>query len=258
MMHEPYNVTLKSRQLWSHVAVVAAATVALIIAAAAVPASAQIVYQNDFETNTAGFSVATTVSRTTGNAGLNSAPLSTYLGRFANDTITLTLNGLSAGTVYDLDFDLFIEGTMDGSEPWSLVSSSSSVLVNTTFSNFFNQAYSDTTFTSTTPQDKALFTGADVIGPTNGSNFDRYSIYYFGRGAGNPQLTFTASAASEVLTFSGTGMQDASDESWSLDNVIVRAPGNITAAPEPGTLALFAVSALPLAGVALRRRFRLG
>ena len=127
-MHEPLNISLNPRHFWSHVAVITAATAALI-AAAAVPASAQIVYQNDFETNTNGFNTASTVSRTTGNAGLNSAPLSTYLGRFANNMVTLTVNGLTAGTVYSVGFDLFIEATMDGNELWQLSSISSGPLV---------------------------------------------------------------------------------------------------------------------------------
>lgn len=230
--------------------------VAVILAGLTVaPAAAQIVYQNDFETNTNGFSSSSTISRPTTNAGFASAPQSTYLGRFGNDSVILSLAGLTPGTSYSVAFDLFIEATMDGGEPWSLTSLSSGVLVNTSFSNFFTQAYSDTTFTSLTPQDKAKFTGADVVGPTNVPDTERYSIYYFGRGAGNPVLSFTAAATTETLTFAGSGMQGIADESWSLDNVVVQGTGVPNAViPEPGTCALLASGLLPLAGMVARRR----
>jgi hypothetical protein len=237
---------------------IAAATVASLTAMllAAAPASAQIVYQNNFETNTNGFSSNSTISRPTTGAGLGSSPQSTYLGRFTNDNITLNLTGLSVGATYNVAFDLFIEATMDGNEVWSLTSSSSGTLVSTTFTNFFTQAYTDTSFTSPVPATNPLFTGADVVGPTNLSNNERYSIYYFGHGAGNPVLSFTANSSTQTLTFSGSGMQEVTDESWSLDNVVVTGINAPTAAPEPGTLALLFGALLPIGAVAQRRRRR--
>lgn len=234
-----------------------AMTALVALTTAALPATAQVIYQNDFEANTIGFNVSDTISRPTGaGVGLSNTPQSTYLGRFGNGSAVLSLTGLTPGTVYSVAFDLFIEATMDGSEPWSLTSSSSGTLINTTFSNFFNQAYSDTTFLSTTPQDKPLFTGADVVGSTAVSNTERYSIYYFGRGAGNPLISFTANSANETLTFTGGQDQPVGDESWSLDNVLIQGPGTGTAVPEPATSALLALAALPVLGAVARRRRR--
>jgi hypothetical protein len=218
-------------------------------------ARAQVtVYSNDFETNANGFTNTARSVLTTDTSGAG-ATSSTFLGRFANDTTSLNLTGLTPGVVHTLEFDLYIGATMDGGEPISLTFGPTT-LINTTFSNFFNQAYSDTTFLNPAAIVHAPFTGADVARTTAPSNTDRFSIYFFSRGAGNPVITFTPTLSTATLTFQGTSMQDVSDEFWALDNVRVTVPAAANAAPEPGTLALLAltVGGYGLRAAARRRR----
>jgi len=224
------------------------------------PASdAAIIYSNDFETNTNGFD---TTDRGTFSDGTSN---STWLGGyrdFSNATVTLTLTGLSAGAEYDLAFDLRLAGSWDGSgsfgpDYFRLRSSSAGFLINATFVNDFprdpvtglgtsgkTQTYSD----STPLGDGGLFvgrTGADIaLG---------FPIYYFGRGAGNPLLTFTANSSVETLQFSSSDRQlFAPDEFFSIDNVVVNGPlPNLTPVPLPSALFLFITGLVGL-------RFKLG
>jgi hypothetical protein len=224
--------------------------------------SAQIVYSNNFESNTNGFTAGgslSTLGRTslpTDNGGLNSANQSMWLGRVgegvaksgsAFEMVTLTLTGLTPGQAYAIAFDLFIGASWDGSadfygpDSWRLTIDGVA-LVNTTFSNvqqgvnagaYSPQRYSDTTYTSTTGADFNRFTGADVFFSVNqaGNYAPDYAIYYFGRGSGNPFLSFTASGTTAVVEFTRYGnTTDSSDEYWALDNVQVRV------VPEPSAV----------------------
>jgi hypothetical protein len=97
------------------------------------------------------------------------------------------------------------------------------------------------------------FTGADVAYTDSDTSdiYSRYSIYYFGHGAGNPVPSFVAASSAVSLIFAGAGLQEAGDEFWALDNVRV-------SLPEPDGLALFAAGLAPLAGSAIRRGKRAG
>ena len=60
------------------------------------------------------------------------------------------------------------------------------------------------------------------------------SIYYFGHGAGNPLLSFTAASTVERLTFqSRDGQIGANDEFFALDNVVV---SSMTVIPLPAAI----------------------
>ena len=235
---------------------------ALIAALSAASASAQVVYSNNFESNTNGFTAGgslSTLGRTslpTDSGGLSSANQSSWLGRVgegvnkspsAVETLTLSLSGLTPGQVYAIAFDLFIGASWDGSagfygpDSWRLTIGGT-MLVNTTFSNvqsgvnagaYSPQRYSDSTYTSTTGADFNRFTGADQSFSVNqNANYaPDYAIYYFGHGSGNPFLTFTASASTAVVEFARYGdTTDSGDEYWALDNVEVRA------VPEPSVV----------------------
>ncbi len=230
---------------------------------------AQIVYSNNFESNTAGFAASgslSTVNRTslpTDNGGLGSANQSMWLGRLgegvaksgsAFEIVTLTLSGLTPGQAYAIAFDLFIGNSWDGSangfgpDSWRLTIDGVA-LVNTTFSNvqqgvnagaYSPQRYSDSTYTSTTGADFNRFTGADVFFSVNqGGNYaPDYAIYYFGRGTGNPFLSFTASASTATVEFARYGnTTDSGDEYWALDNV------QVSVVPEPSVAWLLAAGA---------------
>lgn len=207
----------------------AAFTLLLFIATAAAPvAHAQVVYSNDFETNAAGFNVSDFETLPDGTGGN-----STYLGSRTppSTSAVLTLNGLVTGTTYEVDFDLYIGGTWDGSlnfgpDSFTLTSSSSGTLVNATFRNGFpigdptpSQSYSDAT---------PLGNGG-LFRTREGADAELAEpIYFFGRGAGNPRIVFTATGTTESLTFSSTNFEGATDEFFALDDVVVTAVDTVT------------------------------
>jgi hypothetical protein len=231
--------------------------------------SAQVVFSNNFESNTAGFSASgslSTLGRTslpTDGGGLASPNQSTWLGRLgegvaksgsSDEIITLSLSGLTPGQAYSISFDLLIGASWDGSagfygpDSWRLVVDGIT-LVNTTFSNvqagvnagaYSPQRYSDTTYTSTTGADFNRFTGADHSFSVNqnGNYAPDYAIYYFGHGAGNPVLTFTAGGTAAAVQFARYGgTNDSADEYWALDNV------QVSVVPEPSALCLLGAGA---------------
>jgi hypothetical protein len=226
------------------------------------PVKAQVVFSNDFQSNTTGFTASgslTTLGRTTlptDNGGLASANQSMWLGLLgsgvaksgaSDEIVTLSLAGLATGQVYSIAFDLLVGASWDGSasgfgpDSWRLVVDGTA-LVNTTFSNgqqgvnvgaYSPQRYSDATSTSTTGPDFNRFTGADAFFSLNqnGNYASDYAIYYFGHGSGNPNLTFTATGTTAALSFARYGQTtDSADEYWALDNV------KISIVPEPSSL----------------------
>ena len=223
-------------------------------------ATAQVVYSNDFETSTTGFSSSSTDTLPTTSGGFASTPTSTFLGRFASGTVDLSLTGLTVGRQYRVGFDLFIGASWDGNstafgpDNWRLGVTGNSDLVNTTFINLvpadgalndFTQNYSDSNPVG--PGSNARFAGADVSFAGSSIN-DRYAIYKFSNGGGNPDLTFTATNANTTITFAGVGLQDTGDEFWAIDNVIVSG----ISAPEPSAFVLL----LPILSILAAKRRR--
>jgi hypothetical protein len=213
-------------------------------------AQAQIVYSNDFEATTGGFTTGALVSHP--NTANPAGPTSQFLGLFSDSTATsLTLTGLTPGTVYDLTLDLLVKATWDGNtavvgpDVWR-VRAGGSTLVDTTFSNVTgsNQSFSSNGYIGA--GNYAPGTNASVVNNDPDIN-NRYSIYKFDKIA-LPQLEFTPATDTVTLTFEGQGLQGVPDESWGIDNVKVAGRGNVI--PEPGTLALAGLGALAL----LRRR----
>ncbi len=178
---------------------------------------------------------------------------STVLGRFGNDTATLTLNGLNTGDIVTLGFDLFILDSWDGNtgpgpDVFNVKIDGTDVL-NTTFTNVagYNQSYPNLTSAG----NFARQTGADNVdaaaGGTLPNGFYGNSLYKFGGGL-NPNFTAIATSSTMTFSFSGVGLQGIGDESWAIDNV------NVSAAPvpEPGTMLLLAAGAGGM--LAARRR----
>lgn len=182
------------------------------------------VYSNDFESNAEGFSTINTGNLPNDAVGGSS----NWLGgdrALANSSTTLTLTQLTPGQRYYLAFDLYIGGTWDGSgtfgpDFFTLSSSSAGVLVSATFVNDFpigggsgkTQTYSDQT---------PLGDGGEFIGRTGADVILGEPIYYFGHGAGNPALSFVATSATEILTFTANNAEFVLDEFIALDNVVV-------------------------------------
>ncbi len=207
-----------------------------------------VVYQNDFESNTAGFSNLRRNYLPIDAAGFASDNQSLFLGPFSNGvgaTSTLTLSGLTAGATHNISFDLFIGQSWNGNSlsmapnTWKLTvaNAAPAALVDTTFLNMcagdgivenLTQSYSDADPVG--PGSFAAFTGADVArtSPGPGEFLDRYAIYYFGHGAGNPILSFIPTGTTAALTFTAGLTEGVNDEFWAIDNVVVTVP-------EPGS-----------------------
>jgi YVTN family beta-propeller protein len=240
-------------------------------------ASTAPVYFNDFETPATTFNALTVsgsltdltvVSLPTDSGGVNSPNQSKWLGNFGSgvtktpgtsELLTLSLNGLVPGVRYAVAFDLLIGSSWDGSalsygpDEWVLTATSgvnTTTLVDATFSNcglsnelcgaYSPQSYSDATPLAGPSGTLSAETGADFFSDTNQDYSQDYGIYYFGHGAGNPLLSFTAGATTATLTF-GRPIQsnDSSDEYWALDNILVAAvaaPALSSISPTSGNL----------------------
>jgi hypothetical protein len=201
-------------------------------------------YSNDFENPVGSEWSSATTSIFNG---------STVLGRFSNDTATLTLNGLNTGDIVTLGFDLFILDSWDGNtgpgpDVFNVKIDGTDVL-NTTFTNVagYIQSYPNLTSAGSF----ARQTGADDVdaaaGGTLPNGFYGNSLYKFG-GSLNPSFTAVATGSTMTFSFTGSGLQGVGDESWAIDNV------NVSAAPvpEPATMLLIAAGAGGL--MAARRR----
>ena len=226
------------------------------------PVEVQVVFSNDFETDTHGFVAdgsLTGLSRVrlpTDSGGPTSTNTSMWLGKLGDgvpksgateERVTLNLSGLVPGTDYQVAFDLLIGASWDGAasccgpDSWRFEVDGRR-LVDTIFSNgqsgvnvgaYSPQRYSDTNYSSPNGPDVPRFTGADASWSANqGGNYaNDYAIYYFGHGEGNPVLTFTATGTTATLRFVRYGnTSDSADEYWALDNVV------ITGAPPPPQL----------------------
>ncbi len=243
-----------------NVAVVTAGGTSGIVAfVVSAPATSQL-YANDFENAPTAFSGWTAAGTLTGlsrislpsdGGGITSPNQSMWLGPMGlgigkssttSELATLSLTGLVPGVVYNVAFDLLIGGSWDGSagtygpDQWKLTAASganTATLVNATFSNCgvsnqlcgasSPQSYSDATPLAGANGNFAPETGADFFSDVSSNYSQDYGIYYFGHGAGNPVLSFTAGAPTATLTFERLPIAsgDSADEYWALDNIIV-------------------------------------
>lgn len=252
----------------------------IVLAAASLVASSargQVVFSNNFESNTTGFAASgtlsglTTVSLPTDGGGLSSTNHSTWLGKIgfgvnktgSNDEIvTLSLSGLSPSTTYSVAFDLLIGASWDGRvgtygpDSWRFAVNGTR-LVDTIFSDYNGhnqgaagpQIYSDTSYTNPNGPVQANFAGSEFnVSDTSGYAGD-YAIYYFGHGSGNPVLLFSPNSDGiATLEFARYGnTTDSADEYWALDNV------SVSAIPEPAQFTPIA-GLVALAAVFLARR----
>ncbi|MBX3112397.1 MAG: PEP-CTERM sorting domain-containing protein [Fimbriimonadaceae bacterium] len=197
-------------------------------------------YFNDFESAVGAEWSNTTTSSFNGT---------TILGRFSNDTVTLTLNGLTAGEVVNVGFHAYILDSWDGNQSgvgpdrYTFKIDGADKL-DTTFSNVngYMQSYPDPYLGGS----HARYTGADDTDQgTLPAGYYGNSLYIFG-GANNPSFTGVATGSSMTFTWVGSNLQGVGDESWGLDNVWVKTES----VPEPATMTVLALGGL----AALRRR----
>jgi len=235
----------------------ALAAISLIGLTAARPASAQntTVYSNNF-TNGAGPEFSNNSTSTTPGTAAH-AP-DKFLGEFGNQSTTLTLNGLATHSTVNVTFDLYMIRSMDGNgpfgggpDPWS-VSENGNTLLSTNFANFPGDTQS---FGG--PNGSGGYLTGGTYAPQTGATEANTLGYQFN---GSPEdavyhLSFTFNDASSALAlnFLGQPNEALSNESWGLDNVVVKT--NAAPVPETGTSAsLGLLLALGLGSLAIARR----
>jgi len=255
-----------------------------LVCGVSMPASAATVYINDFQgTGTVGSEWTTTAV-----SGIHTTPAPNpdyvlfprlFLGEYGNDTLTLSLGGLTAHTTATVSFSLYLIRSWDGNDPtvvdgdllgndtWSLSVDGGPPLLSTTFSNGnsvagqnYDGAFSTYTYTPWTPCNAY----ADYSGPGNGPMTGANECYSLGYTFDDPNrppneamdsvynlsFTFAHSADNLALNFSAIGLQGILDESWGLDNVQVA----VAPVPIPAAVWLFGSGLLGLIGVARRRK----
>lgn len=216
----------------------------------AASAQAMVVYEHDFQ-SVAGseWSHATRMDAPT------PYPFGprTFLGEFGNETVSLTLSGMSAYDSLLLEFDLYLIRSWDGSssgttfdygnDAFKVSVGDGPVLLDETFANgnLAGQSY-----------------GPEPLNPYHTGAAETYSlgfVFYDGIQESSQvmdsvyHLSFAFASNADLLTlnFAGYGLQGLDDESWGLDNV------RVSAVPEAGSATLMGLGLLALAWRTRRR-----
>ncbi|MCD6706373.1 MAG: hypothetical protein LT080_07970 [Thiobacillus sp.] len=211
------------------------------------PARATIVYQNDFQSGAGSEWSHVLTQNTPTPYGFGPR---TFLGEFGNDTISLSLTGLGVHTGVQLDFDLYLIRSWDGSSGGA------------GFFNYGNDIFKaalqggatllEDTFSNGNPAGQTF--GPNANNPAYTGAAESYSLgYVFNDGIlGISQVMdsvyrfsfdFSHSGSLLAFDFRGAGLQGLGDESWGLDNVQV----SLLGAQAPAAVPVPAV--LPLLGV---------
>ncbi|MHB1142470.1 MAG: hypothetical protein ACYC1T_12050 [Sulfuricaulis sp.] len=254
-------------------------------------ANAATVYTNNFYSNDFQDSIGSEWSHTS----VASAPNPDYggtrlfLGEFGNETVSLSLNGLSAHGFATVSFSLYLIRSWDGDDTtvvndllgpdiWSLGVAGGPTLLSTTFSsgNAAGQSYDgEFSLPGTQPSCSAYASWTGPAGshaPLSGANecfslgytfsYPQGYVYPDGHTCTDPEgcpeamdsvynlsFTFAHNASDLVLNFSAAGLQGLADESWGLDNVQVA----VAPVPVPPAVWLFGSGLLGLIGIARRK-----
>lgn len=170
------------------------------------------VFFDDFEASTqTGWSYTNRAS---------ASAFSTFLGRFGYTTVGLNLSNLASHTTVTLEFDLYIIDSWDGES--FQVQNSGSTLWSASFDNHMGASQSYTARTGDTFRAELAFSGTGY--------YD--SIYHKVNGG----ITFSHTASTLALTFSGYPNETIDNESWGIDNVRILTNATV---PEAGTSVMF-------------------
>jgi hypothetical protein len=223
---------------------------ALIAALLSLPRSAEAttVFSADFQTSVpTEFSSGSLSASNLGSEALNQG-LSQYLGSFTlGQSTTLTLTGLAAHTDLQLEFDLYLFRTWDGSSSFGpdFFSLSGDISFSKTFTNHHGTALNpNQTYDSL----------GDVFLNSTGSALSAFgdpsstqAFFDLGPNGALGSFDIAHSATSFSVTFGGPTTQD--DEQWAIDNVRV----SIVPIPEPSAALLVATGLIVLSASRHRR-----
>ncbi len=182
---------------------IAPSVVGLDRVAAATPSGGySVVYSEDFQGAIGVPSVASWNNVSTANA----TPTRRILGRFTNDSVTLTV-ALPAHQCVRICFDLFVNDSWDGSNPtWGGPDRFGFAIDGTTI---WNEPYD----LANAPAGGTITEGPAQLWFSTGTYWTDRVIRYC------VEIPHTASTAN--FNFFGSGLQAVNDESWGLDNVEV-------------------------------------
>lgn len=210
-------------------------------------AKGEVVYANDFEgaVGTEWSNQTTSVTNVGGR---------TFLGRFSDQAVSLTLIGLPSHTIATISYDFFALASWDGSQLvdptpgspdrdigpdiWNVSVAGGPTLLNATFSNFDgreSQGFRDfpQSYPGTYPVDSFPSRTGAVENDTLRETFpEGDSVYHM-------SFTFPHTDSSIVFNFSGL-MPPGDPENWGLDNVAV------SVIPEPSTVVLAGLGLIAL------------
>jgi len=188
-------------------------------------------------------SVPATISggTVTSTGGYSAHGFGNYFNWSGGSAITLNLSSLDSHTTLDLDFDLAVIDSWDGSSPSSVAPDYFNVTLDG--SSVFQETFDNFTTTDQT------YTGISI---TYGSNIYKS---HWNDSAYHISLTGLSHSA-DSLTISwfanGSGWQGGSDESFAIDNINVNT--NAASVPEPATIFLFGTGLVGLAGFRSRKK----
>ena len=186
-------------------------------------ATSTLFYSTDFESGVSSeWSTLTTSTRTT---------TSTFLGRFGNQTVSLSLAGMVRHTAIELIFDLLIidswdgSGTANGPDYWGF---NIPGVGTPAFEHTFSATGSNQSFPGQ----------PDVVGELFGSTGYQDGIYR------NVTFSFAHVATATQFSFYGRNLQAISDESWGIDNVRVN-----LVLPDPVPVTISSPAEVPAGGL---------
>lgn len=145
-----------------------------------------------------------------------------FLGQFGAETVLLMLGDLPPHTEVTLAFDFYAIETWDGNDAYwgpdifDLRVDGGPTLLHTTFANAdLPQAYPDAYPGGDNPPHSGA-SEINTLGYRTDEGWWGDSVYQF-------SFTFAHTGSTLKVSFAGIGLQDLFDESWGLDNVVVRA-----------------------------------
>lgn len=223
------------------------------------PARAAVIYQTDFQSGVGAEWSHPITQHAPTPYGFGPR---TFLGEFGNETVTLSLADLGWHSGVQLDFDLYLIRSWDGSsggaalydygnDVFRVTASGGLALLEATFSNgnpagqTFGPAAANPAFTGAAEAYSLGYVFDDGI---LGISQVMDSVYRF-------SFNFAHSSSLLAFDFSGIGLQGLEDESWGLDNVRVSLLGAQppVAVPTPAVLPLLGAG---LIGMLWARRSR--